>query len=270
MNYELGIIGAGNMAEAIVRGILRARLLAPGQIIVADVAAPRRALFTSELGIEAVEENTVVASQSQRLLLSVKPQQIKPALAGIGGVLRAETCVISIMAGISTGYIENNLGGSHGWRVIRTMPNTPMLVGRGMAGIAAGRHATPADIADARRLFEVAAKVIEVDEGQIDAVTAVSGSGPAYFFYFVEHLIRAGESLGLNAEQARMLAIQTIAGSADMLAASTDSPQELRRKVTSPGGTTQAAITHLDSMKAGDILADAVSAAARKSKELGI
>jgi pyrroline-5-carboxylate reductase len=112
--------------------------------------------------------------------------------------------------------------------------------------------------------------VIGVDEGQIDAVTAVSGSGPAYFFYFVEHLIRAGESLGLNPEQARMLAIQTIAGSADMLAASPDSPQELRRKVTSPGGTTQAAITHLDSMKAGDILADAVAAAARKSKELGI
>jgi pyrroline-5-carboxylate reductase len=270
MDYELGIIGAGNMAEAIVRGILRARLLEPGQIIAADVAAPRRELFTSQLGIHAVEDNSTVAAQSRRLLLSVKPQQIQNALTGIGSVLNPGACVISIMAGISTAYIEKHLGGNHAWRVIRTMPNTPMLVGKGMVGLAPGAHTTADDVADARRLFSVAAAVIEVTEAQIDAVTAMSGSGPAYFFYFIEHMIRAGQSLGLTPDQAKTLALQTISGAAEMLATSTDTPQELRRKVTSPGGTTQAAITHLETMKAGDIFLDAIAAAARRSKELGI
>ena len=270
MDYELGIIGAGNMAEAIVRGILRAGLLDASQIIAADVAASRRALFQNELGIKAVEENTAVASASRRLLLSVKPQQIEAALAGIGAVMSIETRVISIMAGISTTYIETHLGVGKSWRVIRTMPNTPMLVGEGMVGICTGKHATASDLADAIKLFETAATVIEVTEDKIDAVTALSGSGPAYFFYFVEHMIRAGESLGLTAEQAKMMAIKTAVGAAKMLGTSTDSPVELRRKVTSPGGTTQAAINHLEQHEAGEILAAAINAAAKRSGELGI
>ena len=270
MTYELGIIGAGNMAEAIVRGVLSAGLLKPNQIIAADVAAPRRDLFQNVLGIKAIEDNSAVASTSRRLLLSVKPQQIQTALAGIGGVMNVETRVISIMAGISTAYIEKHLGSGKAWRVIRTMPNTPMLVGEGMVGLCPGTHATVEDIADAKRLFEAAATVIEVSEDKIDAVTAMSGSGPAYFFYFVEHMIRAGESLGLTADQAKMLAIKTVVGAAKMLATSPDSAQELRRKVTSPGGTTQAAITHFDENHLGDIIGAAITAAAKRSKELGV
>ena len=270
MSYELGIIGAGNMAEAIVRGVLRAGLLKPSQIIAADVAPVRRELFARELGVEAVEDNAAVARGSRHLLLSVKPQQVQAALAGIGAVMSIETRVISIMAGIGTAYITTHLGGGKSWRVIRAMPNTPMLVGEGMAGICAGSHASAADLAEAKKFFEAAATVIEVREEQMDAVTAVSGSGPAYFFYFVEHMIRAGEALGLTAEQAKTLTIQTAAGAAKMLGTSTDSPQELRRKVTSPNGTTHAAIVHLELHHAGEIFAQAIAAAAKRSKELGI
>jgi pyrroline-5-carboxylate reductase len=194
-------------------------------------------------------------------------------LAGLGPALDPSALVISIAAGISTAFIERNLGTAQPgrrWRVIRTMPNTPMLVGEGMVAIARGSHALPDDVADARRLFESAASVIEVTEDRIDAVTAVSGSGPAYFFYLVEQMVRAGVELGLTPEQAHRLATQTALGAAKMMATSTDSPQELRRKVTSPNGTTQAAITHLESSGAGAAIVEAVKAADKRSKELGV
>jgi pyrroline-5-carboxylate reductase len=271
MTYELGIIGAGNMAEAIVRGVLKAGLLKPSQIIAADMAPARHELFEKQLGVKAVQDNSTAARDARNLLLSVKPQHAAAALAGIGSVIDpGETRVISIMAGIGTAYIEKHLGGSRPWRVVRTMPNTPMLVGEGMAAICGGAHATPEDVSEARKLFEVAATVIDVTEDKMDAVTAMSGSGPAYFFYLIEHMIRAGESLGLTPDQARTLAMRTAAGAAKMLATSSDTPQELRRKVTSPGGTTQAAITHLDQHRAGELIVEAITAAAKRSRELGV
>lgn len=270
MPYELGIIGSGNMAEAIVRGVLRVKLLRPDQILAADVSPARRELFEKQLGVKAVEDNLDVARQSRQLLLSVKPQHAPAALAGIGGVAEAaNTLVISIMAGLSSAFIARHLGGGKPWRIVRTMPNTPMLVGEGMVGICAGAHATSNDLAAARKLFEAAADVVEVREDQMDAVTAMSGSGPAYFFYFVEHMIAAGVSLGLAPEQAKQMAIKTAVGAAKMLATSQDAPQELRRKVTSPGGTTQAAITHLEQHHVGETFAEAVAAAERRGKELG-
>jgi len=270
MTYELGIIGAGNMAEAIARGVTARGVLRPDQIIAADVAAARRQLFQEQLGIKAVEDNRDAAGQSRTLLLSIKPQQMQAALAGIGEVLSPDALVISIMAGISSAAIERGLGAGGAWRVIRTMPNTPMLVGEGMVAIAGGAHATPADVASARRLFESAARVVEVPEEKIDAVTAVSGSGPAYFFFLVEQMIRAAVDMGLSADQARTLAIQTAVGAAKMLAASPDSPQELRRNVTSPGGTTQAAIEHMERHNLPQTIVDALKAAERRGKELGM
>jgi pyrroline-5-carboxylate reductase len=269
MSYQLGIIGAGQMAEAIVRGLLRAGLFKPEQLIAADVAEPRRRLFADELKIKAVETNAEVARQANALLLSVKPYQMEDVLGGIGAVLRPETLVISIAAGVRAASIEKFLGQGRSWRVVRSMPNTPMLVGEGMVAIAPGRHATAADLAAARRIFEASADVIDVNENQIDAVTAVSGSGPAYFFYFVEHMIRAGIELGLTAEQAHRLASKTAVGSAKMLLNGTDSPQELRRKVTTPNGTTHAAITRMEAGGVGSIIEDAVKAAERRSRELG-
>jgi pyrroline-5-carboxylate reductase len=134
---------------------------------------------------------------------------MQAALTGIGAVMSPDTLVISIAAAVSTRFIETHLGPRHTWRVIRTMPNTPMLVGEGTVVMAGGTHATPQDLADARRLFESAAQVIELPEEKMDAVTAMSGSGPAYFFYLVEQMIRAGVRLGLTAEQSRFLAVRT-------------------------------------------------------------
>ncbi len=203
------------------------------------------------------------------VLLSVKPQQMDAVLDRIGLVMHPDTLLISIAAGISTGHIAKILGGGRRWRVVRAMPNTPMLAGAGMVAIARGVHATEGDLFTARRLFESAAAVIEVPEEKIDAVTAVSGSGPAYFFYLVEQMIRAGVELGLTPDEARRLAAQTALGAAKMLTSGEESPEELRRKVTSPNGTTHAAITHLDSSGVGAAIVQAVHAAARRSRELG-
>lgn len=270
MTFELGIVGAGQMAEAIVRGVLRAKLFSPGQMIAADVAAPRRELFQSQLGIKSVEDNADVARQSRIILLSVKPYQMQQALGGIGAMMDPQTLVISIAAGISSASIENHLGEGKRWRVIRTMPNTPILLGEGMVGMAAGRNATADDLATAQRLFEAAATVVEVREDQIDAVTALSGSGPAYFYFLVEQMIEAGVALGLSEEQARILASKTAAGAARMMLETADTPRKLRRKVTTPNGTTHAAITHLESAGWPQITQEAVKAAARRSRELGV
>src|SRR4051794_25322574 len=258
MQYELGIIGAGQMAEAIVRGLLRANLYRPEQLIAADVAEARRALFADQLHVRAVEGNAEGASQTKAILLSVKPYQMEDVLGGIGAVLRPETLVISIAAGVRAASIEKFLGQGRAWRVVRSMPNTPMLVGEGMVAVAPGRHATAADLAAARRIFQASADVIDVNENQIDAVTAMSGSGPAYFFYFVEHMIRAGVELGLTAEQAHRLASKTALGSAKMLLSGTDSPEVLRRKVTTPNGTTHAAITRMEEGGVGRIIQESV------------
>jgi pyrroline-5-carboxylate reductase len=269
MQFELGIIGAGNMAEAIARGVISSGLFTPSQLIASDLSVQRRQVFQS-MQVQAVEDNTAVAEQSRAILLSVKPQQMKTALTSIAPSLNKDALIISIAAGISSRFIEDTLDANWKWRVIRTMPNTPMLVGTGMVGLSAGTHATPEDVARARKIFESAAKVVEVSEDKIDAVTAISGSGPAYFFYLVEQMIKAGVDLGLTEQQAHQLATTTALGAARMLATSSDSPQELRRKVTSPGGTTQAAITHMDNTQVGSNLVDAFKSAAKRSKELGV
>ncbi|HXE55366.1 MAG TPA: pyrroline-5-carboxylate reductase [Tepidisphaeraceae bacterium] len=267
MSVELGILGAGNMAEAIAGGVVRGGLLKPDQILAADVSGDRRKIFSERLGISTTEDNRQVASQAKTILLSVKPQHMKQVLEGIRDVLRADALIISIAAGISTRFIETHVGGSR--RVIRTMPNTPMLIGEGMVAMARGQHATEDDSRRARALFETAAAVIDVSEDQLDAVTAVSGSGPAYIFYLVEQMIRAGTELDLSPEHARQLAIKTALGAARMLASSDDSPQELRRKVTSPGGTTQAAISYMEQHEFASTVVEALKAAATRSRELG-
>jgi pyrroline-5-carboxylate reductase len=266
MIYELGILGAGNMAEAIVRGVVNAGRIAHNCIIAADVSPQRRELFETQLNVKAIDDNRAVAAQSRILLLSVKPQMCKAVLEGIADAVHPDATIISIMAGISSHYIDAALGGNR--RVVRTMPNTPMLVGEGMAAISAGQHATAEDLSKARQLFESAASVIEVQEDQIDAVTAVSGSGPAYFFFLVEQMVAAGVKLGLSPEQAHLLASKTAMGAAKMLVDSSDSPTELRRKVTSPGGTTQAAITTMEQMQLPAIVLQAMQACADRSREL--
>ena len=269
--YELGIIGAGNMAEAIVRGVVRAGLFRPDQVIAADVAPARRQLFAEQLDVRAVESNADAAKYARTLLLCVKPQQMADALAAIGAAMRPDALVVSIAAGTTTSFIEQHLGGRTGaapLRVVRAMPNTPMLVGEGMTAITPGAHATADDLKKARRIFESAGAVIGVEESLLDAVTALSGSGPAYFFYLAEHMIAAGVEMGLSPEHARLLVARTALGAAKMLAESPDAPQELRRRVTSPGGTTEAAIRHMESGQLPDVVKQAIFNAQRRGKEL--
>jgi pyrroline-5-carboxylate reductase len=269
MTHELAIIGAGVMAEAIARGIVSSGTLKANQIIAADLSIQRRELFQKEFGIEVVERAEDAVRGAKILLLCVKPYQMEAVLEEIWPDIDEKTLIISIAAGIGTALIEKKLGQGKPRRVIRSMPNTPMLVGCGMVAIAPGAHATDEDMAAARRLFESGAKILQTTEDKIDAVTALSGSGPAYFFFLTEQMIRAGMDLGLAADEARTLAIQTAAGAARMMSGSTDSPEEHRRRVTTPNGTTHAAISHMESQDWPKITVEALKAAARRSAEMG-
>jgi pyrroline-5-carboxylate reductase len=202
-------------------------------------------------------------------LLCVKPQHMAEMLASVKDLVTEKHLIITIAAGISTRYIQDALNPGLKLRVVRAMPNTPMLVNKGMVGISPGAHATPADMAAATKIFQAAASVTEVREDLMNAVTAVSGSGPAYFFFLVEHMIQAGIEMGLTPQQAHQLATQTARGAAEMLCTSTDSPAELRRKVTSPGGTTHAAITTMQERGMPAIVVDALKAACKRGAELG-
>jgi pyrroline-5-carboxylate reductase len=268
MGAELAIIGAGNMAEAIARGLLSGRVFRADQMISADVSPQRRDLFSSQLSIKSVESASEAARDARIILLSVKPQNMADVLRSLSPVLRDDALIISIAAGISSRFIEQHIAPKP-CRVIRTMPNTPMLVGEGMVAMASGTRATKDDLEQARKLFSPAATVIDVTEDKLDAVTALSGSGPAYFFFLVEQMIRAGIEMGLTDQEARTLSLKTAIGSAKMLAGSTESPQELRRKVTSPKGTTHEAITHMEQQNLPQTIVDAIKAAQRRSRELG-
>ncbi|MBM4017525.1 MAG: pyrroline-5-carboxylate reductase [Planctomycetes bacterium] len=264
---QLGFLGAGNMAEALARGVLRADLLRPRDMLASDPDAGRRRLFERELKVPALEDNRALVERSPVVVVAVKPQVFDKAVAPLGSLFGPKKLLISICAGVSTAHVEEVA--ATGTRVVRAMPNTPMLVGRGMAAVCGGKHATDTDLAKAQRLLGAAAQVIRVPEDLMDAVTAVSGSGPAYFFYLAEKLAAAGVELGLADEDARLLSRVTFEGAAKLLAESADQPEELRRRVTSPGGTTEAAIKTLDAMNFGPTVSAAVKAARDRAGELG-
>jgi pyrroline-5-carboxylate reductase len=269
MAIELAIIGAGVMAEAITRGIVSKGIFKPEQIAAADPAAPRRQIFESQLKIKTFEQAADAVGQARIVLLCVKPYQMQQVLTEIAPSMSPQTLLISIAAGISSGFIATTLGRGERWRVVRAMPNTPILVGCGMVAIAAGENAGDTDLAAARKIFESGAKVIELSEDKIDAVTAVSGSGPAYFFFLTEQMIQAGIEMGLSPGDARTLAVQTAAGAARIMSQSEDSPADQRRLVTTPNGTTHAAISHMENQNWPAITRDALKAAQRRSGELG-
>lgn len=262
MEYELAVIGAGNMAEAVMRGMLSGGLITGGQVIAANPSKSRLDLFERELGTAVTTDNRTAAAAARTILLAVKPQKAAAVLAELSGTVAVDRLVVSVMAGISRRTIQSTLGTS---RVVRTMPNTPMLVGQGMVAVAGD----PSDVSEARQLFESSARIMDVAEEQIDAVVAVSGSGPAYFFLLIEQMARAGAALGLSESQAMTLAKQTALGAATMAVQSGDSPAELRRKVTSPNGTTHAAISTFEAGGFADLVERAMRAAARRSAELG-
>ncbi|MGF1635002.1 MAG: pyrroline-5-carboxylate reductase [Phycisphaerae bacterium] len=265
MVRSLAFLGAGNMAEAIARGVLAAGALPAEVMVAADPNAERRRVFEG-LGVTTYASATEAAVQAEVWLLAVKPQVMAGLLAELASVAGEGRRVISIAAGVTAAFIERQLPGA---RVVRSMPNTPMLLGAGVVAVSGGAAATAADVAFAARLFEPAAEVVSLPEAKMDAVTAISGSGPAYVFWLAEQMVAAGLAEGLSPEEARTLALTTVSGAGRMLAEADADPAELRKRVTSPGGTTQAALTRLDEAGVGPLVVEAIRAAAARSRELG-
>lgn len=266
MGVKLGFIGAGNMAEAIARAAIEHGVVPAADMVAYDPTAERRELFKS-LGVAVADGNEGVIRGAEHVLLAVKPQVMSGVAKDLATYGNPGQVIVSIMAGITSTKLEGAIGRRS--RIVRVMPNTPMMAGLGMAGIALGEGAKDGDEELAVKLFSAGgSKAIRVDEAMIDAITAVSGSGPAYVFYLAEAMEKAAQDLGLG-EHARLLVSQTILGAAKLLSESPDNATELRRKVTSPGGTTQAAIEHMEGKGVLPAIVEAIAAAERRSKELG-
>ncbi len=262
----VAIIGAGNMGEALVRGLLARGAIARRRLVAADVRPNRLELFAGQFGIQVVEDNCTAARQADIVLLAIKPQQMSEVLAGLRGTITREKLVISIAAGVPTHRIERELGDTN--RVVRVMPNTPAQIGEGAAALCKGQHATDRDLDTAEAVLKAVGTTVRTDESFLDAVTALSGSGPAYVFLMAEAMIRSGIEVGLPEEMARQLTLHTILGAAKLMLESSDQPGELRRKVTSPNGTTEAALKVMTEGRLVEIFVEAVKAAARRSREL--
>jgi len=262
----IAFVGAGNMGEALIRGLLATRTVSPSQMIATDVRAERREFFARTFGVRAIDDNLQAVKAADIVVLAVKPQQVGEVLAGFKSAMSNRKLVISIAAGVTTARIERELG--PGTRVVRVMPNTPALVGAGAAAVARGSQATDDDLATAESILGAVGICVRVGEKFIDAVTALSGSGPAYVFYVTEAMIKAGVAAGLDKAVAQRLAIQTLYGAAKLMAESGEEPESLRRKVTSPAGTTEAALNVMTKRKLVEIFSEAISAAERRSREL--
>lgn len=264
---QLGFIGGGNMAQAIIAGVLRAARCPAAAIHVSE-PDPTSCEKIAALGVAARWDNSEVARCAATLVLAVKPQIMPAALASVHDIVGPDRpLVISIAAGKRLAWIEARL--PTGCRVIRVMPNTPLMVGAGMSVLARGTRATENDMAMARQIFAAAGDVLELPETLFDAVTAVSGSGPAYFFRLVELVANAGEQCGLPRDAAMRLAAQTFVGSARLFSESNTAVDELRRRVTSPGGTTAAALASLDADQFSAIIGRAIAVAVQRGAELG-
>lgn len=266
MNGKLVFVGAGNMAEALVSGLMACHRWSRDRVVVTDIAPQRRTLFAEKFNVQVSADNATAVALAEVVVLAVKPQMLAEVLAGIRATLPSEALVISIAAGITTAKIENLLGGKV--RVVRAMPNTPALVGCGVAAICVGRNAKPADLDTAENLLSATGEVVRVEEEAMDAVTAVSGSGPAYVFYLMEAMIEAARKMGLSGDVARKLVYTTVKGSAELILQHGLPPEELRARVTSKGGTTAAAMEVKDRREVKGAIIEAMMAAHRRAGEL--
>lgn len=262
----LGFIGTGNMAEAILRGLLKTGAAQAGDIWASARRKERLDQLAAEHGIH-VGDNVTVALEADVVILAVKPQIMDRVLREIAPHVGPDKLVVSVAAGVPIEAIERRLH-QHA-RIIRTMPNTPALVGAGATALATGAHATEEDLEVAQRIFRSVGKTVVLDEVQLDAVTGLSGSGPAYVFLIIEALSDAGVKVGLSRHDAQALAAQTVLGAAQQLIETGSHPGVLKDRVTSPGGTAIAGLHTLEEGGLRTTLINAVEAATRRSRELG-
>jgi len=267
MTETIALIGAGNMAQALIGGLIQ-RGHPAANLRAADPAAANRQKAEAEFGIRTFADNAEAVHQAALVILCVKPQVIDEAAESIAEACLPETVIASVAAGIPLARLQRHFGPERA--IVRVMPNTPALHGCGATGLFAGPACSEDQTARVRRAFEAVGRVFEVDdEALMDVVTAVSGSGPAYFFALTEALAAAGEAAGLNSDIARGLAVQTAAGAGVMLDRDPAGPAELRRRVTSPGGTTAAALQSLEHNGFAAVVDSAVRAAIARGRELG-
>ncbi|HOW35888.1 MAG TPA: pyrroline-5-carboxylate reductase [Candidatus Omnitrophota bacterium] len=261
--YKIGIIGGGNMGEAIISGCLKRFF-----VYVSEKDATRRNYLLKKYRLEGVDVKTL-AQASEIIIIAVKPQDIDEVLTVLRSVVKLkDKLIISVAAGVTTRYLERKLGNN--CKVVRTMPNMPALIGKGITAVCKGRHAGKKDVDLACKIFDNVGKTVVVAEELMNSVTAVSGSGPAYVYLFMECLIKAAQSLGLKEALAEELVKNTFSGSLELLLKNNDnlSPGILRARVTSKGGTTQAALEVFARRKFERIIADALKAAQKRAKTL--
>lgn len=265
--HSIGFIGAGNMAEALIRGLVRGGHVPAERVTASAPRQERLDELAQRYGIAATKDNRAVARSCNLVVLSVKPQIMDKVLHEVGDQLRPGTLVVSIAAGVDTEAIEALV--ADGVRVVRAMPNTPALVGAGATAISPGSDASQADLATAQAMFDAVGITVVLDEIHLDAVTGLSGSGPAYIFLMLEALADAGVKVGLARRNAQRLAAQTMMGSAKMLLETDEHPGKLKDMVTSPGGTAIAGLHTLEQGGLRTTLINAVETATKRAKELG-
>lgn len=264
MDNFVGIVGVGNMGEALLASLIKSGQPA-SQIYITDKREDHATSIAAKYGVasKSMEE---IGSGCKIILIVVKPQDLATTLESLKPSLPERALIVSFVAGKTIGGIESILGGNHS--VVRVMPNTPTLIGKGMAAVSLGSKSTGACLATVFNFLGASGKVVEVEERLQDAVTATSGSGPAYFFAFVEAMVEGAKKLGLSEEVATELTVQTLIGAAGMLAESGKDAKTLRENVTSPNGTTYAALQSFEASNLTAIVAEAMNAAAKRSAEL--
>jgi pyrroline-5-carboxylate reductase len=263
---KIGFIGCGKMGSALIQGILAAKICEPKEVLVYDRLAETSEVLATESGIRVATGNRKLAAAADIVLLCVKPDDAAPILAEVSGEL-AGKLLISIAAGVTIAALQKAAGSK--CRVVRVMPNTAVLVQKGASAYAIGKGVEESDIAAVEKIFTSVGRAFEVKESLLDAVTGLSGSGPAYIYLFIEALADGGVQMGLPRDLAINLAVQTVAGAAEMVSETMMHPAVLREMVTSPGGTTIAGLVELERSGLRSAVMSAVRAATLRSRELG-
>lgn len=262
-SFRLGFIGGGKLAGSVIRGLVRAKFCAPRSILVSEPNETTRRLLEDEAGVSVTAENSEVAGKSEIIFIGVKPAVVVPVVSDLAPMLERKL-VVSLAAGVRTGSMER-VAAAH---FMRAMTNTPSAICRAATAIAKGSRTTNAELSAIREVFDAIGAVVEISEDQIDAVTALAGSGPAFVYTVIEALAHGGEKMGLRAEAALLLATQTVLGAAQLAAETRLSPDELRKMVVTPGGTTAAGLAAMESLKTADGLIAAVEAATKRGQEM--